>query len=210
MHYAGLTAHAGLREAVVTTQRVQATALQVGLEAARLRRPSYGLPLDGAPGPACGGVAFWQFNEPWPAVSWAVVDRAGRPKMAYEMLCSAYQPLLIAAVFPWRAYQAGEAFEADLWLVNDGLDAFESCCGQAEVDGKPVWAVEGITVFPASVKRLDRLTYSLTTVPKILALNLTAAGTMLAHNRYDLTVPLPPARPFSALARRSLVDRFFK
>ena len=32
----------------------------------------------------CGGVAFWQLNEPWPAVSWAVIDRAGRPKAAYR------------------------------------------------------------------------------------------------------------------------------
>ena len=35
---------------------------------------------------SCGGVAFWQLNEPWPAVSWSVIDRAGRPKAAYEML----------------------------------------------------------------------------------------------------------------------------
>jgi hypothetical protein len=90
----------GLAAAISRTQRVQSAALQMGIEACRLRRaPSEPEAPDSAGDPRdyCGGVAFWQFNEPWPAVSWSVVDHAGRPKAA--MPCCAYQPLLVAARF---------------------------------------------------------------------------------------------------------------
>ncbi|MGQ9491255.1 MAG: glycoside hydrolase family 2 TIM barrel-domain containing protein [Anaerolineae bacterium] len=80
--HVGPQADARLKAAIEATQRSQTTALQAGIEACRRRRGR------------CTGVAFWQFNEPWPAVSWSVVDRFGRPKLAYEMLRRAFQPAL--------------------------------------------------------------------------------------------------------------------
>ena len=110
LHYAGPAAHGALESAISATQRVQAAALKVGLEAARLRRPRKRSGEEAAQfrDAFCGGVAFWQLNEPWPAVSWSVIDAAGRPKAAYYAICQSYQPLLVAARFPWRPYAAGD------------------------------------------------------------------------------------------------------
>ena len=209
-HYAGLRGHEPLAAAVQASQRIQATALQVGLEAARLRRPSYGVPRAGPPRALSGGVAFWQFNEPWPAVSWSVVDHAGRPKAAYDMLCRSYQPLLMAAVFPWRAYGAGDTFKAELWLVNDGLDSWENCCAVVELDGKPVWGSEHIAVYPASVQRIGQIKCNLVASPTTLSLCLTDDDNLLVGNQYDLAVPLPPKRPLSAQVAQWFVGRFLK
>jgi beta-mannosidase len=215
LHYAGERARLSLSSAVEITQRVQATALQVGLEQARLRRPSYGLPPGEAArgrteGALSGGVAFWQFNEPWRAVSWSVIDGAGRPKAAYEMLRRSYQPLLIAATFPWRAYAAGDTFQADVWLVNDGLDAAEGCCATADMDGRPVWGREHLTIYPASVQRLGQMDCRLAGVPLRLGLTLTGQDGPIAANEYDLGVPLPPERPVSTQVSHWLINRFLK
>ena len=99
--------------------------------------------------PRCGGVAFWQLNEPWPAVSWSVIDRGGRPKAAYEMLRRAYQPILIAARFPWRRYAEGDVFRAEVWLVNDGPAAWQGCCAEALLDDTVVWTAADVSLPPA-------------------------------------------------------------
>ena len=36
--------------------------------------------------PICGGVLFWQLNEWWPGMSWAIVEYDGTPKPAYYVL----------------------------------------------------------------------------------------------------------------------------
>ncbi len=206
-HYAGLSRNEPLATAVATSQRVQASALQIGLEAARLRRPSYGVERTDGVKALSGGVAFWQFNEPWPAVSWSVVDHAGRPKAAYHMLSRSYQPILLAAVFPWRVYAAGETFQAELWLVNDALDGWENCCAEAELDGQLVWGRDSLAVYPASVQQIGQFKCRLSASPATLALRLTEADKLLVGNRYDLAVPLPPKRPLSARLSRWLAGR---
>jgi beta-mannosidase len=59
----------------------------------------------------CSGTVWWQLNDCWPAVSWSVIDVAGRRKLAWYALRAAYQPQL--AVF------GGDRQGARLTLVND-------------------------------------------------------------------------------------------
>jgi beta-mannosidase len=206
---------------IAATQRAQATALQVGIESCRLRRET----LSGCAAPRedpltaetqrtrrrflrflrpprlcgehprCGGVAFWQLNEPSPAVSWAVIDRAGRPKAAYEMLRRAYQPILIAARFPWRRCAAGDIFRADIWLVNDGPVSWKGCCAEALLDGTMVWTATDVVLPPACVSPIGKLTVLLEAAPHALVLNLRCGELSLASNLYDLTVHLPGWQP---------------
>jgi beta-mannosidase len=209
-HYAGPEADGDLAAAIAATQRGQGTALQVGIEACRLRRSDpKGLqrPLGSTLGSTpCGGVAFWQFNEPWPAVSWSVIDRAGRPKAAYEMLKRSFQPVLIAARFPWRRYRTGETFRAELWLVNDGPQAWHNCRAEAALDGGTVWALDGIELPPASSRRIGELACELAAVPRVLTLQLVCGEAVLAANRYDLSVFLPGPQPWWVRVNRWLAD----
>ncbi len=216
LHYAGPEAASPLDRAIAATQRAQAAGLQAGIEACRLRRTTENgtrmnadgrerLPEDSFRAcprssashslPGCAGVVFWQFSEPWPAVSWAVIDRAGRPKAAYAMLQRCFQPVLIAARFPWRRYAVGDTFAAEIWLVNDGPLARAGCRAEAALDGQAVWAEEGIALPAAGSVQAGELTVKLEAAPRALALRLLCAGEVLATNIYDLAVHLPGRQP---------------
>ena len=158
----------------------------------------------------CGGVAFWQLNEPWPAVSWAVIDRGGRPKAAYEMLRRAYQPILIAARFPWRRYAAGDVFRAEVWLVNDGPEAWQGCCAEALLDDTVVWTAADVSLPPACAAPIGELVVRLDDVPRVLALDLRCGEIALASNRYDLAVHLPGRQPRRARAIHALGERLLE
>ncbi|OQA47215.1 MAG: Exo-beta-D-glucosaminidase precursor [Chloroflexi bacterium ADurb.Bin325] len=207
-HYAGPEMTASLANAIRLTQRVQAAALQAGIEACRIRREG-GDPTERP----CGGVAFWQFNEPWRAVSWSVVDRAGRPKAAYAAVTRSYRPLLIAAQFPRREYRAGDIFEAELWLVNDlppskpGFPAEDGALtAEAWLDDRRVWAAD--TARPGTgAYRLGAMRAALAARPEALTLRLLHRGAVVAENRYDLQVPLPGPQPLANRLLRWLADR---
>ena len=45
-------------------------------------------------GERCSGAIYWQLNDCWPAISWSVVDVAGRRKLAWYALRDAFRPRL--------------------------------------------------------------------------------------------------------------------
>ncbi len=198
-HYAG-PLHDDWVATIEATQRTQAAGLQAGIEGCRLRREGTGAAFP------CGGVAFWQFNEPWPVVSWSVVDRRGRPKAAYEMLARSYQPLLVAARFERRAWQAGDVFQAEIWLVNDGPASWSGCAVEALLDGQLVYTWENVVVTAGSAHRVVSISLHLEHPPRALALSCRRSGALLAENRYDLGVYLPPRQPFLTWLLRRAVD----
>ncbi|MGD9144548.1 MAG: glycoside hydrolase family 2 TIM barrel-domain containing protein [Anaerolineae bacterium] len=101
---------------VQASQRAQGHALQIAVEYHRRRKVHGG-----------GGVLIWQLNEPWPAISWALVAHACQPKPAFEKVRQLFTPLLISLDYPLRRYQAGDEFTCDLWIINDRHEALEGC-----------------------------------------------------------------------------------
>jgi beta-mannosidase len=200
LHYAGPLPARDLVATIEATQRVQAAALQTAIEACRLRREGSGHRH------LCGGLAFWQFNEPWPVVSWSVIDRAGRPKAAYEMLTRCYQPLLVACRFQWREWRPGDRFSGEVWLVNDTAERLEECEVAALLDGQPVFGCDGMALQPASARPLAAFDVELQETPSLLQLTLARQGQVLARNEYDLTVYLPRTQPFARWLKRRGAD----
>jgi beta-mannosidase len=198
-HYAGPAALGGdLAAAVAATQRVQAAALQAGIEACRLRRGTR------------GGVAFWQFNEPWPAVTWSVVDRCGRPKAAYRMLCHSFQPVLVALRYLSRAQLPGEAWRADIWLVNDGPGGWSDCRAEVTLAGATLWEGEGLALPGAAAVRVGDVAWAAASPQGVLRLRLLCGDVELASNSYDLDVPIAgPGSPVS-LWRQALAARLLR
>ncbi len=98
-----------------TSQRAQAFALQTAIE--HYRRRKY----------ECSGVMFWQLNEPWPAISWSVIDYYQKPKMAYNTLKDIYNPVLVSLRYALRRHEPGEVVPIEVWLINDLLQPFENC-----------------------------------------------------------------------------------
>jgi beta-mannosidase len=199
-HYAGPAADEDWVATVVATQRTQAVALQVGIEACRLRREGswHSHP--------CGGVVFWQFNEPWPVVSWSVVDQRGRPKAAYEMLMRSYNPLLIAARFEWQKWHAGDRFEAEICVINDTAQCIEGCTVEMFLDGRAFYACEGIASPAGSARCIGAAQVVLEASPSVLELTCSREGVALAVKQYDLSVYLPPRLPVASWLVRRAAD----
>jgi len=111
-----------LEQYVEASQKMQALALQTAIE--HFRRRKY----------ECSGTMFWQLNEPWPAISWSVIDYYGVPKLAYHKLKEIYSPVLVSLKYELRRYDAGEIVPIEVWIVNDFLHAFEDCRLDVHID----------------------------------------------------------------------------
>jgi len=66
----------------------------------------------------CSGAILWQFNDMWPAISWAVLDYTGFRKLAWHAMKSAYQPRTITI---GRVDQG-----AELTIINDTQEIWNS------------------------------------------------------------------------------------
>jgi len=74
----------------------------------------------------CSGAILWQFNDMWPAISWAVLDYTGYRKLAWHAMKSAYQPRTITI---GRVDQG-----AQLTIINDTLERWASSARVSLVD----------------------------------------------------------------------------
>jgi len=171
-----------LEEFVAASQRAQAFGVQVAIEHYR-RRKAQGV----------GGALVWQLNEPWPAISWAIVDGYRQPKPAFEVVRRLFAPVLISLDYPLRHYQAGDVLTFDVWIVNDLHEGFEAC--QVEV---VLWDDAG----RAANRSIDRVDIGADSAGPVgqaswplppgegwrLTCTLFHAGQALSTNEYDLGV----------------------
>jgi len=94
-----------LDEYVMLTQEAQATLMQYAIEVYRRRMFK------------TSGSLIWQYDEPWPAVTFSLVDFFGRPKAAYYWVRRAYAPVM-------GLFYAKDG-KTSFWGVNDLLEAQE-------------------------------------------------------------------------------------
>ena len=74
----------------------------------------------------CSGAILWQFNDMWPAISWAVLDYTGFRKLAWHAMKAAYQPRTITI---GRVDQG-----AQLTIINDTQNAWVSSAKVSLID----------------------------------------------------------------------------
>jgi beta-mannosidase len=158
---------------VWASQRAQAYGLQAAIEHMRRRRAR------------TAGTIVWQFNEPWPAICWSILDYYRQPKLAYYLLRRLYAPLLVSFAFPWRRYRAGDTLRGTLWLVNDSAAPVADATLTVLLGRAKLW--QGPASVPADTARpLGDLAVHLPDTG-ILRLLLIKDDTVLAENAYDLT-----------------------
>jgi beta-mannosidase len=166
---------------VQASQRSQAHGLQIAIEHFRRRKAR-----------GSGGVLVWQFNEPWPAISWALLDFARQPKPAYETVKRLLNPALVSVDYPLAPYEPGDRLNADIWIINDRAESLPGC--RLEV---VLW--DG-TAQPAErfERSLDILDDSAEIVGSVrwtlppgggwrLSCCVTQGGQVVTQNEYDLT-----------------------
>jgi beta-mannosidase len=159
-----------------------------------------------------GGLCLWQFNEPWPAVSWAIVDYFGRPKLAWRQLRTWYAPVLVSLEFPvGRRWLPGDEFSARVWLINDTLHSYPDCTvhldlisinhSQFTIHHSPLALLP-----PNQALKIDAFTHRLTAPPHTLTATLRHGDEVLSRNSYRLDWADTPLPPSALRLRRWLAD----
>jgi beta-mannosidase len=185
---------------VRASQQAQSQGLQIAIEHYRRRK-----------GEGCGGALLWQLNEPWPAVSWAVVDYFRQPKPAYETVRRLFNPLLISVDYPLRRFRAGDQFCASLWIVNDWPKPLPDCCLEAVLEdgsGRPVHRFRrALDVAANAAEIVGQVCWLLPEgADWRLGCRLRQSDRLLAENRYELAIhddiqPTPKQRLRTWLAQ---------
>ncbi len=181
------------KEIIEASQRAQTTGLQIAIEHMRRRKKE------------TGGVILWQFNEPLPAISWAIVDYFRRPKLAYERLKDWFNPVLVSVAFPpGKPWHAGDKFSAAVWGVNDtNLPVSGECT--VMMDGTVVFATP-VAVPPDSSVRMGNFSVALQSLPIEMTVEMRAAGKSISRNRYDLRWHDGSGRRWGLWLRRRIAE----
>ncbi|MHA6761220.1 glycoside hydrolase family 2 protein [Streptacidiphilus sp. PAMC 29251] len=95
-----------LEQYVDFSMACQAEGLKFGIEHYRRRQPH------------CSGTLLWQLNEPWPGLSWSIIDHDLIAKAGYYFTQRAYRPVLASFV---RTDDGG----IQLWVSNSGRTPVE-------------------------------------------------------------------------------------
>ncbi|MCL5036246.1 MAG: hypothetical protein M1269_03910 [Chloroflexi bacterium] len=74
-----------------------------------------------------GMIYPFMFKESWPGITWAVVDHENKPKMAFQALKDAMNPVLLSIEWRENKFEPGQKVSAPLWLVNDKSDKINDC-----------------------------------------------------------------------------------
>jgi beta-mannosidase len=127
-----------LAEHVELSRLLQAEGLKTGAEHYRRRWPD------------CAGQIVWQLDDCWPAISWSLIDVAGRPKPGYYAIRRAYSPVLAS----FRPTADG----AQLWLTNntraDVVDVLDIALQRFDGEVLDSWTV-ATSAQPASSRLLQ-------------------------------------------------------
>lgn len=205
-HIAQIPLGSGWQEFVEASQSYQAALLKTAIE--RFRRAKY------AP---VGGIFQFMFMDCWPAITWSIVSHGRCPKLGYDAVQQAMQPVLVGAQIERSArveYADRGRFVHPRsimpWVVNDRHESV----GEAHIAiylrdtaGATTAEIGGTSCdVPADgVLELPRLDV---TVPKtwdhehcVLGLQLLRGDTVLSENAYPIqllrnsALASPPRRP---------------
>ena len=117
-----------LDEWIMYTQEAQATMMRYAVEVYRRRMFE------------TSGSLIWQYNEPWPAVTFSLVDFFGRPKAAYYWVRHVHAPVIgilytgNGPIELWGVSDLPEAADCTVCLQRIRHDG--AILGEATVDGR--------------------------------------------------------------------------
>src|SRR3954454_1498376 len=117
------------------TQRYQARLLRHHIEA--LRRLKYR---------PTGGFCMFMLNDATPSISWSVLDHKRVPKLAYQAMTEACQPVIVTSDRLPESVSPGDSLALDVHVVNDLRVGLESATLTAHLrwpNGEHEWVFSG-------------------------------------------------------------------
>ena len=174
----GITTGTSLDDFVANSQSYQAHLIQFATEC--YRRAKY---------TQVTGIVQFDFTDPWPAVTWSVLDYWRTPKPAYDALRRSMQPVLPSFDLPEK-FEAGKASLVSFRAVNDLTDAFPAaeCSWQLLSNTGMVASASFPVEIPADgVSEEVKVTLpSLNTGQFKLNVSLISGSKSLGENSYDI------------------------
>jgi len=161
------------------TQRYQATVIKHHIET--LRRIKYR---------PTGGFAQFCFADGMPAVTWSVLGHDRQPKLGYEALTAACQPVIVVADRLPARVRPGANLDLDVHVVSDLRQPLDDCEVTARLSwtgGERVWRFGG----DIGADECVLVGHVRTTVPDArgqLSLSLELDGPAEASNAYETSI----------------------
>jgi beta-mannosidase len=137
------------------------------------------------------GIFQFDFSDPWPAVTWSVVDYWRTPKPAFDALRRSMQPVLPCFQLP-ENIESGRAILVSFCVVNDLTQALPGATCE--------WRLEGgmgdiaSATFPVDIPADGVSVETKLTLPSLgpgkykLSVTVTASRKTLGENWYELTI----------------------
>ena len=136
------------------------------------------------------GIFQFDFSDPWPCITWSVVDYWRKQKPAFDALRQSMQPVLPSLALPLYA-DAGKTVICGLLAVNDLTDAFpnarinwEVTYGESKI-ASDAWVVD-IPANDVSTSKLVSLPFAKRGEYKVSLQIHAADGALLGENVYQV------------------------
>jgi beta-mannosidase len=183
-HYFGPSA--SLEELVARAHWLQSEGYKFIFEEARRQKPR------------CSMALNWCFNEPWPAAANnSLLGWPAEPKPALHAVGESLRPALASARVPHFAWQPGETFCAELFLLNDAPESLPAGRIEAALHAGSLRLPLGAWDHPAAAANTNLAGPILETPlpgdlpPGPLRLTLTCAGQRALDSEYVLLALAP-------------------
>lgn len=180
----GITIGASLDEFIASSQAYQTHLIQYATEC--YRRAKYG---------KVTGLIHFDFTDPWPAVTWSVLDYWRLPKPAFDALRRCMQPVLPSFLMPEKV-EAGKAAPTSFRAVNDLTEAFPHAICEwrlTNVNGDVASATFPVEIPADGVSAEVKLTLpSLSPGEYTFLVTLASGNKTIGENRYQIRVEQPP------------------
>jgi hypothetical protein len=169
-----------LEQFIANSQTYQSRLLQYGTEC--YRRAKY---------TKTTGIFQFDFCDPWPAVTWSIVDYWRTPKPAFDAMRRSMQPVLPTVRIPEKI-EAGKAILITFSIVNDLAHALPAAICE--------WRLEGdqgdiaCATFPVDIPSDGVSAETKLTLPSLLPgaykfwVYLTSSGKILGENWYEFNI----------------------
>jgi hypothetical protein len=176
----GIEMGSSLQEFIANSQAYQGSLIQYATEC--YRRAKY---------TSITGLIQFDFCDPWPAVTWSVVDYWRIPKPAFDALKRSMQPVLPCFILPEKIVP-GKAIRVSFCVVNDLLLASPNAiCKWRLEDGMGDIAS---ATFPVDIPADSISTETKLTLPSLgigrfkLSAEVSANGKIIGENWYEIKI----------------------
>jgi beta-mannosidase len=179
---AGVTFDMPLDHVIEKTQAYQALIIQNSTETYRRKKRE-----------RVQGVIQFMLVDPWPCISWSVLDIDRKPKLGFQALTRAMQPVLPSIEAETNSYSERDSIVFGVWWINDHPRAFrDTTLSWRLVDGSgaTIESADAVVHMKADDARrvMQAGPFTLAVGAYRLMTSLSRGGEVLGENEWAFTV----------------------